>query len=344
MREAVLLVGGQGTRLRPLTLTTPKPLLPVAGVPFLAHQLAGLRQAGVDHVVLATSYRAEIFQETFGDGTPLGLRLTYLHENEPLGTGGAIRNAAEGLQSQTDEPVVILNGDVLSGHDLAAQVDAHLAVGADVTLHLVEVADARAYGCVPTDDDGRVTAFLEKMEHPVSSWINAGAYVFRRSVIDAIPAGKVVSVERDTFPDLLAAGRRVQAWKETAYWCDVGTPEALVRCSADVVLGVAPSAAQRLAPALAWFADGYRPPSDVRVIGGSTVLAGSAIESGAVVDASIVMSGALIGADAQVTRSIIGSGAVVGSGSVVVESAVADTAVVPPGTHLAPGSRVEATG
>ncbi|HVQ17687.1 MAG TPA: nucleotidyltransferase family protein, partial [Actinomycetes bacterium] len=130
MREAVLLVGGQGTRLRPLTLTTPKPLLPVAGVPFLTHQLAALRRAGIDHVVLATSYRSDVFTETFGDGTPLGLRITYLTEDEPLGTGGAIRHAASGLTCGADDPVVILNGDVLSGHDVAAQVEFHQSVDA----------------------------------------------------------------------------------------------------------------------------------------------------------------------------------------------------------------------
>ena len=214
MREAVVLVGGQGTRLRPLTLTTPKPLLPVAGVPFLTHQLAALRRAGVDHVVLATSYRAEVFSETFGDGAALGLELTYLTEDEPLGTGGAIRHASQGLRSAAADPVVVLNGDVLSGHDIAGQVAFHERTDADVTLHLVEVADARAYGCVPSDEDGRVTAFLEKMEHPVTRWINAGAYVFDRAVIDQIPAGRVVSVERETFPGLLAAGGEVRAWRE----------------------------------------------------------------------------------------------------------------------------------
>ncbi len=343
MREAVLLVGGQGTRLRPLTLTTPKPLLPVAGVPFLAHQLAALRHAGVEHVVLATSYRSEIFTETFGDGSPVGLQLTYVHEDHPLGTGGAIRNAARGLTSGSDDPVVILNGDVLSGHDLGGQIAFHQEVDADVTLHLVEVADARAYGCVPTDAEGRVTAFLEKMDHPVTSWVNAGAYVFRRSVIDAIPAGEVVSVERETFPGLLAAGRDVRAWKETAYWCDVGTPEALVRCSADVVLGVAPSAAYLQAGGPAWFGHPEMASDDVEVFGGSAVASGAVLGPGAVVDASIVMSGATVGAGATVTRSVIGANASVGAGAVVVDSVLGDSTTVSPGTHLPGGSRLGLT-
>lgn len=121
MLEAVLLVGGQGTRLRPLTVTTPKPMLPVAGVPFLAHQICKLRDAGVSHIVLATSYKPDVFVDYFGDGSPFDVTLTYVHETEPLGTGGAIRNAAEGLRSAAGEPIVILNGDVLSGHDLAGQ-------------------------------------------------------------------------------------------------------------------------------------------------------------------------------------------------------------------------------
>jgi mannose-1-phosphate guanylyltransferase len=340
MREAVLLVGGQGTRLRPLTLTTPKPLLPVGGIPFLAHQLAALRQAGIEHVVLATSYRSEIFTETFGDGSPLGLRLTYVSEDEPLGTGGAIRNASALLTCTADDPVVILNGDVLSGHDLRGQIDFHERTRADVTLHLVEVEDARAYGCVPSDDTGRVTAFLEKMDDPVTSWVNAGSYVFRRSVIDVIPPGEVVSVERETFPKLLASGRDVRAWQQTAYWRDVGTPEALVRCSADVVLGVAPSAAFTFAAAQAWIADSAAVDGAV-VTGGSTVAAGAQVGHGAQLDGSIVMGDAVIGARATVVASVVGAAAVVGEGATLTGAVLADGAVVAPGALLGPGARVE---
>ena len=167
--------------MRPLTISTPKPMLAVAGVPFLTHQLARLAAAGITHAVLGTSYQPHVFADHFGDGSALGLELDYVTERTPLGTGGGIRNVAEKLRSGPDDPVVVLNGDVLSGHDLTAQLAEHARCGAAVTLHLTEVADARAFGCVPLDDTGRVTAFLEKMDHPVTNRINAGCYVFSRT-------------------------------------------------------------------------------------------------------------------------------------------------------------------
>src|SRR5262249_33475171 len=165
--EAIMLVGGKGTRLRPLTLSAPKPLLPTAGVPFLAHQLARAAESGITHVVLATSYRAEMFAAAFGDGAGVGLSIDYVHESQPRGTGGGIRNTASLLRSAPDDPIVVLNGDILSAHDVPAQVDLHRKTDAAVTLHLVEVDDPGRYGCVPTDAAGRVTAFLEKTPHPV---------------------------------------------------------------------------------------------------------------------------------------------------------------------------------
>ena len=194
-------------------------------------------------MVLATSYRAEMFTEAFGDGAQFGLSIDYVYESEPLGTGGGIRNAAALLRGGPDEPIVVLNGDILSGHDLPAQVDLHRKKEAAVTLHLVPVDDPSRYGCVPTDEAGRVTAFLEKTPNPVTNQINAGCYVFRRSVIDQIPAGQVVSVERETFPGLIEAEAVVMGYAEDAYWLDVGTPEAFVRGSCDVVLGALPSPA-----------------------------------------------------------------------------------------------------
>src|SRR4051794_18004240 len=159
-------------------------MLPTAGVPFLMHLLARLREAGIDHVILATSYRPEVFARSIGDGSALGLRIDYVNEEQPLGTGGAIRNTAPLLESAPEDPVVVLNSDVLSSHDIAAQIDAYVAAAADVGLHLAEVSDPRAFGCVPTDSHGRVTAFLEKTPNPSTNQINAGCYVFARRLID----------------------------------------------------------------------------------------------------------------------------------------------------------------
>src|SRR5580693_4861729 len=227
--EAIVLVGGQGTRLRPLTLSAPKPLLPTAGVPFLAHLLARAAAGGVTHVVLATCYKAEMFAAVLGDGADFGLSIDYVQEEQPLDTAGGIRNAAQSLRGNgPGDLVVALNCDILSGHDLSAQVDLHIKTDAAVTLHLVEVADPSRFGVVPTDAAGRVTAFLEKTPDPVTNRINAGCYVFRREVIDVIPPGVVSSVERKIFPELIAAGELVFGYVDGAYWLDVGTPEAFV--------------------------------------------------------------------------------------------------------------------
>src|SRR5215510_5322708 len=269
--EAILLVGGQGTRLRPLTIGMPKPLLPTAGVPFLAHQLARAAASGVGRVVLATAFRAEMFAEVFGDGSDYGLEIVYASEDEPLGTGGGIRNAAVSLLSGPDDPVVVLNGDVLSGHDLGAQIDMHRKADAAVTLHLVEVPDPARFGCVPTDFDGRVTAFLEKTPHPVTSQINAGCYVFTRRFIDAMPAGRVLSVERETFPALIEAGEIVMGYLESAYWLDVGTPEAFVRGSRDLVLGELASPALPGPCGEALLLPGAIADSSARLSGGTVV-------------------------------------------------------------------------
>jgi mannose-1-phosphate guanylyltransferase len=337
--EAIVLVGGLGTRLRPLTLDTPKPMLPVAGVPFLTHQLARLAAAGVDHVVLATSYRAEVFETHFGDGAALGLRVDYVTETEPLGTGGGIRNVAPMLTSSAADPVVVLNGDVLSGHDIRKQVTRHCEGDAAVTLHLVRVDDPRAFGSVPTDADGRVTAFVEKSPDPVSDQINAGCYVFRRSVIDAIPAGEVVSVERATFPGLLSAGDTVLGYVENAYWLDVGSPAAIVQASADLVRGVAASPAVD-APGESLVSSSARVDAGADVRGGSAVGEGATIGAGAVVDGSVVLPGARIEAGAHVVRSVVGAAAVVGAGCRLEDVVVGTDARLGARNELLSGARV----
>jgi mannose-1-phosphate guanylyltransferase len=338
--EAILLVGGQGTRLRPLTITTPKPLLPTAGVPFLAHQLAKAAASGVTRVVLATSYRAEMFAESFGDGASFGLQIDYVEEPVPLGTGGGIRNAASRLRSAPTDPVVVLNGDVLSGHDLTAQVQLHRKAGAAVTLHLVEVPDPARFGCVPTDSDGRVTAFLEKTPDPVTNRINAGCYVFTRAVIDRIPERRVVSVERETFPGLIAAGDLVLGFVDTAYWLDVGTPEAFVQGSCDLVLGALASTALPGPSGPALLLPGAVVAPGAKVGGGTTVGAGCVVADGAQVAGTVLFDGAQVGAGAVITDSVVGRGARIGAGARLNRVVIADDARVAEGNELCCGLRV----
>ncbi|MCI0686995.1 MAG: NDP-sugar synthase [Sporichthyaceae bacterium] len=340
MTEAIMVVGGLGTRLRPLTETTPKALIPCAGVPFVTHLLARARAAGVDHLVLATSYQAELFSREFGDGGKLGLELSYVTEESPLGTGGALRNVTDRLRSGPDDPVLVFNGDILSGHDIGAQLATHRATGAEVTLHLTEVADARAYGCVPTDPSGRVTAFLEKLPEPVTNQINAGCYVFGRRVLDEIPAGQVVSVERETFPGLLARGARVQAYLDSAYWLDVGTPAAFVRGSADLVLGRAPSPAVPPVDGEALVLPGAQVAADAKLGGGACLGTRVRVGAGAQVDGSVLLDGAVVEEGAVIRASIVGAGARIGRGSVLDEAVVGTGAVIGAGNELRSGVRV----
>ncbi len=340
MLESILLVGGKGTRLRPLTINHPKPMLPVAGVPFTEHQIALARAAGATRVALGTSYRAEVFSDYFGDGSDFGIALDYRVEDEPLGTGGAIRNAADALTCGPDDPVVIFNGDILTGLDIPALVRAWESANADVALYLTRVEDPRAFGLVPTDGE-RVTAFLEKPQTPeeiVTDQINAGCYVFRRSVIDEIPAGRPVSVERETFPQLLADGRVVVGHVDPGYWLDLGTPLAFARGSADIVRGVVSSPALPGEPGECLVLDGAQ--VDGNCDGGTTVGRDAVVAAGSNVTGSVLFDGARIGADCVVQNSIIGAGAVIGDGCVLRSVVVGDGARIGAGNELLDGVRV----
>lgn len=326
--DAVILVGGKGTRLRPLTMNTPKPMLTTAGFPFLQHLLARIQAAGIKHVVLSTSFRAEVFSNYFGDGSEMGLEIEYVFEEEALGTGGGIRNVLDKLRNET---VMVFNGDVLSGTDLGGILATHEEREADLTMHLLRVSDPSAFGCVPTDADGRVLEFLEKTEDPPTDQINAGCYVFRRSVIEEdIPAGRNVSVERETFPKMLTENRKVYGHVDNAYWRDMGRPDDFVRGSSDLVRGVVGS------PLLAGqTGESYVNPA-AGVAGGALLLGGTAvgrgseigagcrldgtvvfegvtIEPGAVIENSIIASGARIGANARISDCVIGEGAQIGA-------------------------------
>ncbi|GAA4402777.1 mannose-1-phosphate guanylyltransferase [Tsukamurella soli] len=335
--EAVILVGGKGTRLRPLTLSAPKPMLPTAGKPFLTHLLSRIRDAGIERVVLGTSFKAAVFEDHFGDGSDLGLSIEYVTETEPLGTGGGIRNVLPKLRAET---VMVFNGDVLGGSDLKAVVATHREKDADVTMHLVRVGDPRAFGCVPTDAEGRVTAFLEKTQDPPTDQINAGCYVFRRSVIEEIPAGRAVSVEREVFPALLGAGRRLYGHVDYAYWRDMGTPEDFVAGSSDLVRGIAPSSALDGSHGESLIHPGASVAPGALVIGGSVVGRGAEIGAGARVDGAVIFDGVRVEAGAVVERSIIGFGAHVGPRARLRDAVIGDGASIGARCELLHGARV----
>jgi mannose-1-phosphate guanylyltransferase len=317
MAVAILLVGGFGTRLMPLTKNTPKPMLTVAGLPVTEHQIAMAKAAGITEIVLATSYLSEIFTPYFGNGSQWGISIKYAVEKEPLGTGGAIRNAAQLLTS--DESIVILNGDVLSSHNLSEQIRQHEEHDADVTLHLTEVEDARAFGCVPTDVSGRVTAFLEKMDNPVTNQINAGCYVFNPRVLSSIPLNTVVSVERETFPQLVANNAAVYGYVENAYWLDIGTPRALLKASKDIVIRNGQSLVM----------PGAQVDPSALIVAGSCVGRNSVVGAGARIEGSIIEADAVIESGAVITDSFVAAGAHVDKEAVISSSFVTIGEILP---------------
>jgi mannose-1-phosphate guanylyltransferase len=338
--KTILLVGGEGTRLRPLTLTTPKPMLPVAGFPITAHQMAKLAAVGIKQVMLATSYHAEVFTAWQQSQDYLDLEIKFAIESTPLGTGGAIRNAADQLELAVDEAVIVLNGDVLSGHDLAKQMQEFESAKAVASLHLVTVEDPSAFGLVPTDPAGRVTAFLEKPKTAaeiVTNQINAGCYILRHDVISQIAAGKVSSVERDVFPALLNSGALVVGYLDDTYFLDLGTPYSYVQGSADLVTGKVASPLIKN-PAEALIDPTATVDSTALIFGGSVIMAGAEISAGAVISGSIIFENAHVGVNSQLFDSIIGKNSKINSDLSLTKIVVAENSII--SAEIPPGVRV----
>ncbi len=333
--KAVVLVGGEGTRLRPLTLSTPKPLLPVGNRPFLEHQLQWLSGAGVDEVVLSLGYLPHAFEAHFADGELAGVKVRYAVEDEPLGTAGAVRFAAEGI----DEPVLVCNGDVLTTLDLPALLAFHAATGAEATIALTRVEDPSAYGVVPTREDGEVVAFVEKppRETAPTTWINAGTYVLEPGVLDRIPARLAVSIERETFPRMLETPRRLFAMASDAYWLDIGTPQTYLQANRDVVSGRFGAASRNAGDAVVGegvVVDAAAKVSD-SVVGDRCVIA-----AGARVERSVLHDGARVGAGAAVLDSVVGACAEVGRDARVTDVTLVEAGAVVPARTQVSGGRV----
>jgi mannose-1-phosphate guanylyltransferase len=325
--KAVVLVGGEGTRMRPLTETVPKPLLPLMDRHALDHVLDHLARHGVHEVVLSSPYLEQVFHPFIAarHGDPA---ITWITETHALGTGGAIVNA---LEAAGDEPFFALNGDILTDLDLTAMLASHEDKGAAVTIALHHVDDARAFGLVATDDEGRIEEFREKPEDPVPGDVNAGTYLLDPEVLRAWTPGDTISIERDIFPALIDAGHPVYGFVADAYWLDLGTPEKYLQAHFDMFEGKVHGVSYP-AP---WIAEGAR--VDLRAHLGRWVAVGPGAIVGpdARVDDSVLQAGARVGSGAVVTRSVMAPNAVIGDGAIVESSVLGDGASVPASAHLA---------
>ena len=339
-----MLAGGEGTRLRPLTLTTPKPVMPLAGRPFLSFMLDWVHSYGAEEVILSCGFMSDAVKSVLGDIYE-GMRLRHVTEEEPLGTAGPVRLAYdEGL---LEERVLVLNGDVLTDIDLTAELEQHERTGARATLALYPVDDTSSYGVVPTDDEGKVTEFIEKGggEAPTNR-INAGAYVLERDAVESIPAGRAVSFEREVFPALIGDG--LYGYDAAGYWIDIGTPERYLDATWDLLAG-------RVHSTL--------PPRDETgsLIYENCLLAGAhvgpqtvlgrhcSVGTDARVERSVLHERVHVGADATVIESVLAEGARVGErarvgpDAMVGANAVIEAdAVVGPGARVEPGATVSA--
>jgi mannose-1-phosphate guanylyltransferase len=319
--QAVVLVGGFGTRLRPLTLATPKQMLPIVDRPMIEWVVGQLVRHGISDVVLALGYRPDAFSRAYPDARCAGARLHYAVEPEPLDTAGAVRFAA-GERGIRDRFLVV-NGDVLTDLDIGALVAFHDERGAEATIALHRVDDPSAFGVVATDERGQVTAFIEKppRDEAPSDLVNAGTYVLEASVLERIPEGRPVSIERETFPQLVA-DRTVFAMDDAgADWIDTGTPAQYLQAQLRLAGG-------------RWIAPDVVIADDARV-DASIIRPGAVIESGAVVERSAVLDGARVGAGAVVVDSIVGPCADVGAGARLELGVVlGDGVVLAPGTHI----------
>lgn len=325
--QAIVLVGGEGTRLRPLTSDVPKPAVTLVDRPFLAYAIEWLAAHGVTEVVLACGFLPDVLRAALADEEErAGVEITYVAEPEPLGTAGAIRFAAEALGDRLQDRFLALNGDVLADLDLSALLRAHEERGARGTIGLHPVADSSAYGLVSCDADGRVLEFLEKTGETVPGEINAGAYVLERSVLDLVPAGRAVSIEREVFPRLVGDG--LCGLLLEGYWMDIGTPDRYLQASWDILEGRVETQVRATAPGLLVGGDAVI-DEEAKVGPRAVVSDGCRVESGAEVGDSVLLDGCTVGRDALVQGSILAPGAEVEPGAQLINAVIGRDERVP---------------
>ena len=315
--QALVLAGGEGTRLRPLTLTTPKPVMPFAGRPFMTFMLDWLGRHGIDDVILSCGFMSDDVERVLGD-IHAGIRLRYVHEDEPLGTAGPLRLALDTGALQ-DERLFVLNGDVLTDMDLTAEREQHERTGARATLCLIAVDDTASYGVVPTAEGGEVEQFLEKSPGPApTNRINAGAYLLDRDVIERIPAGRAVSIEREIFPELVGNG--LYGYLAAGYWKDIGTPRRYLEGTWDLLAGVI---------------DSTLPERDET---GSLIYEGGLTSGAHIGPQAVVGHHCSVGSDSSVERAVLHDRVAVGADCSLRECIVAAGARIGDGAEVRPGA------
>jgi mannose-1-phosphate guanylyltransferase len=335
--QALVLAGGEGTRLRPLTLTLAKPVMPLAGRPLLTFMLDWLHRHGVDDVLLSCGYRSHDVERVLGH-EHRGMRLRYVVEDEPLGTAGPLRLAAD--EGVLAERVLVLNGDCLTDIDLTAEIAQHKETGAVATLALVAVDDTSSYGVVPTRENGEVEAFLEKQPGPApTNRINAGAYVLEREVVDRVPAGRAVSIEREVFPELVDNG--LYGFDADDYWIDIGTPERYLEATYDLLAGRVQSELPPRDETASLIYDGCI-TSGARIGPLSVLGRHCSVGDYSTIERSVLHDSVRVGHGCEVVESVLAEGVRVEDGARIGPDAIVGAgATVAAGAHVGPGARIE---
>jgi len=358
--KAVILVGGEGTRLRPLTCNITKAMVPILNKPFLEHLLGYLKGHGITDIILAMSYLPHHIKDHFGDGVKASVRLSYLIEEEPLGTAGAVKNAERYL----DETFLMLNGDIFTDLDITAMIDFHRERKAAATIAVTPVDDPTAYGLIETSDGGRISRFIEKprREQVTTNMINAGIYVLEPDILARIPPGKKVSIERETFQQLLTRGEPVYAYSSPAYWLDMGTPEKYLKLNHDLLTGKALSLF-RAAGGVQTGGSQINPSANIKapvLIGEECVIGPGAqvkgpvvlgpeckVEEGATIEGAVLWKNVSVGKKAILRNCIVASYCQIHEESAVMDNCVLGDRVVvgknskmPQGTRIRPDKRI----
>ena len=352
--RAIILVGGKATRLLPLTCNIPKSMVPVLNKPFLEHVIHHLARHGIKEIILAQGHLAQPIQSYLGDGSQLGVKFFYSFEDTPLGTAGAVKNAAKYLA----ETCIVLNGDIFTDFDITEMLAFHREKGARITITITRVDDPTSYGLVETNTDGRVTRFLEKPDRTeiTTNMINAGAYILEPEVLAGIPAQTVVSFEREVFPQLLARREPIYAYSSPAYWIDIGTPQKYLQVHRDLLSGKCRQYGLAIDTVLIGEQSEVHPTAEitgpvmiagncsirrrVKLTGPVVIGAGSIIMEDSVIESSIIWRKARLGPRATLKQSILADNCCLGEDSICKDAVLGDGVIVEPGVALEPGSQL----